>query len=145
MKQIVIRFGLMASCLLLLMQIGKYSMVTRQFSDELFFTVFAILFLSFGYVVSRYINSQKNSLESSLPRNNNQSEINEERISKLKISKREYEVLKLINLGHSNQEISQNLFISESTVKSHVSSLFGKLGAKRRTQAIKKAKELEII
>ena len=48
-------------------------------------------------------------------------------------------------MGHSNLEISQQLFISESTVKSHVSSLLQKLKAKRRTQAVQNAKELQII
>lgn len=120
-------------------------MITRQFSDELFFTLFAILFLSFGYVVSRYVNTKKNIVERPLPHNVDEHEINKEKISQLNISKREYEVLELINLGYSNLEISEKLFISESTVKSHVSSLLGKLDAKRRTQAIKKAKELQII
>ena len=47
--------------------------------------------------------------------------------------------------GMSNQEIANDLFISLSTVKSHVSSVFAKLDVVRRTQAIEKAKSLKII
>ena len=66
-------------------------------------------------------------------------------IEKLGISKREYEVLEQIALGKSNKEIADTLFISESTVKTHVSNLLVKLDAKRRTQAVSKAKELSIL
>lgn len=63
----------------------------------------------------------------------------------LGISKREQEVLELIAQGLSNREIAEKLFLSPHTVKSHSSSLFIKLGARRRTEAIKKAKELGIL
>ncbi len=48
-------------------------------------------------------------------------------------------------LGLSNKEIGEKLFISESTIKTHVSNLLVKLNAKQRTQAIKIAKELRVI
>ncbi|MCV4600246.1 LuxR C-terminal-related transcriptional regulator, partial [Escherichia coli] len=56
-----------------------------------------------------------------------------------------YEVLELIAAGHSNQEIAEKLFVSTSTVKTHVSNVLSKLDARRRTQAIQRAKELRII
>ncbi|MDF1697270.1 MAG: response regulator transcription factor [Saprospiraceae bacterium] len=145
MKQIVIRFGLLAACLLILMQLGQYSMVVRSFSDELFFTLFAILFLSFGYIASRYIPSSN---AHSIPNEElvpTIESINHAKIDELNISKREYQVLELICQGCSNQEISSTLYISESTVKSHVSNLLSKLDVKRRTQAIKVAKDLQLI
>ena len=145
MKQIVIRFGLLAACLLILMQLGHYTLMTKRFTDEVFFSLFAVLFLTFGYVVSQFIKNKKHIVLDKQKPISNPIEINLERIQELKISKREYEVLELINLGCSNHEISEKLFISESTVKSHVSSLLGKLDAKRRTQAIKKAKEMQIL
>lgn len=145
MKQIVIRFGLLAACLLILMQLGQYTHTTKKLTDEVFFSLFAVLFLTFGYVVSRFIQSENIQKEKPLSTSPETTEINHSTIEELKISKREYEVLELINLGHSNLEISSQLFISESTVKSHVSSLLNKLDAKRRTQAIKKAKEMQIL
>lgn len=54
---------------------------------------------------------------------------------------RENEVLQLIAGGYSNAQIAAHLQISERTVKFHVSSLFARLGAKRRTQALAIARE----
>jgi DNA-binding NarL/FixJ family response regulator len=51
------------------------------------------------------------------------------------LSERELEVLKLVASGASNREIAQRLFITEGTVKNHVSSILGKLNLRDRTQA----------
>jgi len=61
------------------------------------------------------------------------------------LSSREVEVLKLIEAGHSNQEIADRLFISLFTVKSHIQRLSGKLEVQRRTQAVFKAKSLGLL
>ncbi len=66
-------------------------------------------------------------------------------IGKLGLSQREIEVLGLMADGASNQEIADALFISLNTIKTHTSRLFEKLDVKRRTQAIEKAKRLNII
>jgi DNA-binding CsgD family transcriptional regulator len=66
-------------------------------------------------------------------------------VKNLGISKREFEVLELISAGLSNQEIAEKLFVSTSTVKTHVSNVLAKLDASRRTEAIAKAKEMRII
>ena len=58
------------------------------------------------------------------------------------LSPREAEVLGLIIAGRTNREIADALFVSENTVKTHVNSLYSKLGVNRRTQAIARAKEL---
>jgi two-component system, NarL family, response regulator LiaR len=70
--------------------------------------------------------------------------INEIELKKLNLSNREYEVLQLITKGCSNSEIADNLCLSLSTVKTHVSNLFVKMDVKSRTQAIEKAKRLRI-
>lgn len=67
------------------------------------------------------------------------------KLKELTITDREYEVLIELADGKSNDEISKKLFVSESTVKTHVSNLLAKLNAKRRTEAVKKAKELRIL
>jgi two-component system, NarL family, response regulator LiaR len=66
-------------------------------------------------------------------------------VSQLELSKRELEVLGLLAQGHSNQEIATQLFLSLSTVKTHIQNLYEKLDVKRRTQAIEKAKRLNLI
>ncbi|OQP64294.1 helix-turn-helix transcriptional regulator [Niastella vici] len=70
---------------------------------------------------------------------------NEAELAKLGLSKRELEVLQLIAEGLSNQEIAARLFVSLNTVKTHSSRIFEKLDVKRRTQAIEKAKRLNLI
>jgi len=52
-----------------------------------------------------------------------------------KLTRREYEVLILIAEGKNNKEIAEDLFISEKTVKNHVSSIFKKIQVNDRTQA----------
>jgi len=61
------------------------------------------------------------------------------------LSPREVEILRVVATGASNKEIADQLFISEGTVKNHLSSILSKLGVRDRMQAILKAKELGII
>jgi NarL family two-component system response regulator YdfI len=55
------------------------------------------------------------------------------------LSDREHEVLKLVAEGHSNKLIAHQLNISEHTVKTHVASIFAKLGVSSRTEAVAQA------
>ena len=66
-------------------------------------------------------------------------------VAQLEISKRELEILNFLAQGHSNQEIATILFVSVSTVKTHIQNLFEKLEVKRRIQAVEKAKNLNLI
>ncbi|WP_460130139.1 LuxR C-terminal-related transcriptional regulator [Pseudomonas sp. H1_D05] len=61
------------------------------------------------------------------------------------LSSRELSVLRLIAQGCSNQQISEQLFISLHTVKTHASHINSKLGVERRTQAVARAKELGVL
>jgi LuxR family maltose regulon positive regulatory protein len=61
------------------------------------------------------------------------------------LSARELEVLKLIEAGHSNQDIAARLVISMPTVKRHISNIYAKLGAQSRTQAVSLARELRLL
>lgn len=61
------------------------------------------------------------------------------------LTERELEVLKLIGQGLSNKEIGERLGMSINTVKTHIKNIYGKLGVKRRTQAVQKGKILGLI
>jgi DNA-binding NarL/FixJ family response regulator len=59
-----------------------------------------------------------------------------EHLGEESLTDREVEVLQLVRDGSRNREIAESLFISEDTVKVHVSRIMDKLGAKDRTQAV---------
>ena len=61
------------------------------------------------------------------------------------LSGRELQILSLIAAGKKNQEIADQLIISLNTVRYHTKNLYGKLGVNKRTQAVAKAQELDLI
>ncbi len=61
------------------------------------------------------------------------------------LSERELQILQLIAHSASNQEIRQELMIAIDTVKRHVSNIFAKLGVQNRVQAIRQAREFDLL
>jgi LuxR family maltose regulon positive regulatory protein len=61
------------------------------------------------------------------------------------LSEREVEVLRLLAIGASNQEIADKLVVALNTVKRHVSHIFDKLEVSNRTQAVAKARDLGLL
>ena len=61
------------------------------------------------------------------------------------LSQRELEVLRLIAQGLSNREIGERLFLALDTVKGHNRRIFGKLSVQRRTEAVARARSLDIL
>lgn len=59
-----------------------------------------------------------------------------ERSKEDRLSYRELEVLELVCKGMNNQEVAKNLFLSEKTVKNHLTNIFRKIGVTDRTQAV---------
>jgi len=66
-------------------------------------------------------------------------------LTRLNISQRELEVLQCLAGGLSNDEIAARLFVSQNTVKTHLSNLYSKLDVRRRTQAVEKARVLGLV
>lgn len=136
MKKTIFVFSSLIISLLILFKLGKYSYVSGDVSLEIVIALIAIVFFIIGvYINKRTLREQKKS----------STVIDYKKIEQLGISKREYEVLVQISNGLSNKEIADRLFVSESTIKTHVSNLLVKLDAKRRTQAVQKAKNLQIL
>lgn len=136
MKKTILVFGLLILSLLLLFQFSKYAIISGDLKVEIIIGVIAVIF----FFVGVYIN--KKSLHQNIESTD---DIDLQKIKALDISNREYEVLQKIAEGLSNKEIAESLFLSESTIKTHVSNLLVKLDAKRRTEAIKKAKSFQIL
>lgn len=61
------------------------------------------------------------------------------------LTARELEVMELIGAGKTNQEIADQLYLALSTVKGYVQNIYGKLGVRRRTEAIAKSREIGLL
>ncbi|MBV6641194.1 MAG: response regulator transcription factor [Cyclobacteriaceae bacterium] len=138
MKNIILRFGLLAILLLVLLELGKYSLLYSDWEQEFILVLSALGLVAFGFILKGYLSSRKTLLQ-------DQKIASPEKLDLLKISQREYEVLQKMAEGYSNQEIADQLFVSENTIKTHVSNLLSKLHAKRRTEAVKQGKEYGIL
>lgn len=136
MKRTILAFGLLVFALLVLFKISKHTYLAGDTSIEIIISVIALVFFFIGI----YINKKSVNKNTTV-----QIEVNYKKIKELNISNREYEVLCEIANGLSNQEIADKLFVSESTIKTHVSTILVKLNAKRRTQAIQISKELQLL
>ncbi len=136
MKRTILAFGLLVFALLVLFKISKHTYLSGDTSIEIIISAIALVFFFIGI----YINKKSLNKNSLVP-----NEVNHKKIKELNISNREYEVLCEIANGLSNQEIANKLFVSESTIKTHVSNILVKLNAKRRTQAIQISKELQLL
>lgn len=147
-KEIII-YGVSLAAVLLILKWAETYFIVLSYRLEIFAGLVAILFTALGVwlalklvkpkVETRIIEKEVY-IEKSGP-----FELNQKEIDKLEISKRELDVLNLIAAGLSNEEIAAKLFVSLNTVKTHSSNLFVKLDVKRRTQAVEKAKRLNII
>nr|WP_298999393.1 response regulator transcription factor [uncultured Allomuricauda sp.] len=71
--------------------------------------------------------------------------LNQAGLKRLNLTTREYQILKLIVQGYSNSDIAEKLFLSLSTIKTHVSNLYTKMDVSSRFQAITVAKKMKIV
>ncbi len=145
----LIGMGIALAVILLLFQLLEFKLLIVSHQFEIYVGCIAVGFTLLGIWVAKKITTPKTEtiiVEKEIfisdPANFTRNEIE---VSKRKISKRELEVLELMSLGLSNQEIAEKLFVSLNTIKTHTSNLFEKLEAKRRTQAIETAKKLQLI
>jgi len=145
----IIRMGIALALLLLVFQLLEFRLLILSHQFEIYVACIAVGFTLLGIWVAKKITTPKTNTivvekEIYLPDPANFVR-NEVELSKRKITKRELEVLELMSLGLSNQEIAEKLFVSLNTIKTHTSNLFEKLEVKRRTQAIETAKKLQLI
>jgi DNA-binding CsgD family transcriptional regulator len=140
MWRTVLLYGLSLAAMIALLKFLEYRFLVRDLSLEFYMGILAVGFAVLGVWMGMRLTRRKEVL---VPVSD--FVFDPSRLEKLNISKREYEVLELMAKGLSNQEIADKLFVSLNTVKTHSQSLFVKLDAKRRTQAVQKAKELMLI
>lgn len=128
-------YGLLLALGTFALQWIDYQRVLRSNFEEIGLFLIAGFFLTLGIAVGIHLFAPR----PPSPGGNHQA------VAALGISARELAVLRELAQGRSNQEIADQLAISPNTVKTHISRLFEKLGASRRTDAIARARELGII
>ncbi len=113
-----------------------YQRLARARSGEIYIFLVALAFLALGvFLGARLFGAARPAAFDGNPKAR----------EALGISPRELTILGEIAAGRSNKEIAAHLNVSPNTVKSHVARLFETLGAKRRTDAINRARELGIL
>jgi DNA-binding CsgD family transcriptional regulator len=144
-RQFVLYGALMAAMVFALKWLQWKFLITDNSSD-IYIGIIALLFTGLGIWVALQLAKPKTVVvekEIYIPQPETRG-INQAELDKLKLTTREYEVLQLLAHGCSNGEIADKLFLSLSTVKTHVSNLFVKMDVKNRTQAIEKANRLRL-
>jgi two-component system, NarL family, response regulator LiaR len=154
MKRHVLIFGLVGGLLIATLQYTEYRFVVIEHSVELYGALVAILFATFGIWLGLRLTRRREKIvvrEVLAPASGRDAEPtspfapNIAQQQSLGITDRELEILTLIARGLSNREIANQLFVSENTIKTHCSRAFDKLGAARRTQAVRRCKELGLL
>jgi DNA-binding CsgD family transcriptional regulator len=140
MKRPIYLYAIAMAVLLVLLKTVEYRYIVYDLRTEYLVGIIALFFTVLGLWIGWKITARPGlSLETAIVGGGRVS------ASELGISPREEEVLRLIAAGHSNQEIADKLFLSLNTIKKHTGSLFRKLEAERRTQAIEKARKIGLI
>lgn len=112
-----------------------YQRLARAHPGEIYIFLTALAFLALGLFIGARV------IAAPVP----VSDGNPKARAAIGISPRELRVLEELAAGHSNKEIAARLHVSPHTVKTHVARLLEKLEAKRRTDAIARARELGIL
>lgn len=142
-------YGISLALLLFLLRWLELRFIIFQHSFEVYIGFIALMFTALGIWLALKLSKPKVETvvvekEVFVMRNEN-FVLNNALVTQLELSKRELEILNLLAQGLSNREIAAKLFVSLSTVKTHNQNLFQKLDAKRRTQAVEKARRLNLI
>lgn len=145
---VIISFGLISAAAYILLKTGRFIYLNDLLSIELVIAGLSLLFLIGGIYIARkfFIPVNTGAQKADKPLSADITPVADtDRVTELGLSEREMEVLQWIASGLSNQEIGEKLYLSESTIKKHVSAILEKLDVKRRTQAVKAARELGIL
>ncbi len=132
MRKTILIFGSLAAAIFILFELNKLSLWSTGDAANVFIVLSGALFILIGFLINRFLQQKRENHRPRILRKSN-------------LTKQEHKVLLLMNDGLSNNEIAAQLFIAESTVKTHVSNILVKLKAKRRTEAVKIGRDLHII
>lgn len=139
--------------LLLLLQVLQYKLLLVDHAFEAYMLAIALLFTALGGWLAVKLVKPRTQVETLVVERRVEMPVIAQpdpalvdvRRQELGLSTRELEVLQLMAKGMSNQEIADTLFLSVPTVKTHSARLFEKLDVRRRTQAVERGRQLQLI
>ena len=128
----VLAYGSLAAVLLVCLQLLRNSYLLYDLSLELYLLMAGAPLLIVGIVLGRHLDNRRSMTRARRP-------------PESELTAKELEVLGAVAEGLSNQQVADRLFVSLSTIKTHLQSIYGKLDVKRRTQAVERARRLELL
>ena len=137
-KKTVLVYGLLGGVLIAALQLIQYRFLVLEHSVEIYGGLVALVFSALGIWLGLKLTRVRE--VPVLVQVGGPFQRNETRVAQLGITPRELEILEAVAAGLSTREIGERLFVSENTVKTHTARLFDKLSARRRTQAVQRAK-----
>ncbi len=148
-NKMVLLYGISLAALLFLLKWLELRFVIYDYAFEIYIGAIAVIFTALGIWLARKLTSPKIKtviIEKQVLIDNSEGFVQDEKkAAELGLSKRELEVLELMAIGLSNEEIATRLFVSLNTIKTHSARVFEKMEVKRRTQAVEKGKRLRLI
>jgi DNA-binding CsgD family transcriptional regulator len=150
-KKTVLVYGVLGGVLIAALKMVEYRFLVLEHSLEIYGGIVALLFSVLGlWLGLKLTRTRETVVVREVPVHvpvpvAGPFQRNATRLEQLGITPRELEILEAMAAGLSNREIAERLFVSENTVKTHAGRLFDKLSARRRTQAVQRAKEAGLI
>ena len=157
MKKTVLLFGLLGGLLVTVLKVVEYRYLVLEHSLEIYGGIVAAIFSALGIWLGLKLTRPRETVIETVITKEVPIEVrvpvpttgpfvrNQARVEQLGLTPRELDILEAMAAGLSNREIAERLFVSENTVKTHAGRVFDKLAARRRTQAVQRAKEAGLI
>ena len=136
MAKSVLLYGLALAAGVFVLHWLEVQYAIRQFTTEIYIVILALIFAGVGVWFGRQTSDRAPA---------DGFERNETVIRTLGLTPKEVQVLSLLAEGGSNADIAKALFVSTSTVKTHLIHIYQKLEVGRRTEAVNKGRALKII
>ncbi|AXG74891.1 DNA-binding response regulator [Flavobacterium arcticum] len=145
----ILLYGSSLALLLFLLRWLELRFLILSNAQDIYFGAIALIFTLLGIWIALKIATPKKEVvvvEKTIYIQHQKEFIrNKQALQETNLSQREMDVLELMAQGMSNAEIADKLFVSLNTVKTHSSRVYEKLEVKRRTQAVEKARQLQLI
>lgn len=135
MARPIILYGIALAAAAFLLEWLNYKHVAHRWSTEFYIVCVAVICVALGIWAGNRLTARPRQAFAR----------NDAAIAALGLSARECEVLERLAAGHANKVIARQLDISPNTVKTHVARVYEKLAVASRTQAVQKARTLDIL